>query len=804
MDRKGDVVVTQRTLTCDLCEDRIGRYPVVRTFDAEEKHFCCEGCARVYELAYENDMLDQVLPSRKPERLPGPMDLPKLFLDPGKSVGFALDGMWCAGCAQAAERILEKHPGIKEANVNFAAERGRIRYDPELVDPEEVLHSLDGLGYRARVLGDPSARREVRHQERLVLQLIAAAAFGNQIMMLYLTQLYPLYARHQFDAPNVRNLQYLVWALATPVMFVGGLSFLKGAWRALRAGTATMDTLVALGTLSAYSYSVYITLAGGGEAYFDSVAMITTFVMLGRYLERIGSAQARKDVRHLLELQPELAWQRIGGEWKQVKAGVLVPGDEILVKPGERVPADATIQEGEAAVEEALLTGESSPVNKGPSDTIYAGTIVTDNAVTGQVTRAVQETRLAQITRIVEETLSNRPPIQRLADTASRYFAIGIVSAAALTFLGWWITGAPASTALLTAVAVLVVACPCALGLATPLALAIVLGRTSQAGILVRNPAALETAATVKRIVLDKTGTLTLGKLKVVEVLASPSSEMSSQELLCVAAGVEQFSEHPVAKAIVDACSHPPAHAEAFKALRGLGVSAAVEALDNTRVMVGSSELLKMDGSSALSQEADARAREGETIVWVGWEDTVAGLIALRDEPNPTARDALAQLAGAGIQAVMLSGDSLQTTRAIAAELGIGEHKGRMSPVEKAERIRQWQGVGERVAMAGDGVNDAPALARADLSITTASGTDVAGETSDLVLTHSDLTLIPQAIRLARRTRRIIRQNLGWAFAYNVIAVPLAALGIISPAIAAATMAVSSLLVVSNSLRLRL
>jgi heavy metal translocating P-type ATPase len=796
-------VVSKDRLACDLCGEQIDRNPVVRAFDGEEKHFCCEGCARIYQLAHENSMLDQVLPRDEPVHMPKPMDLPKYFLEPGESVGFAVDGMWCAGCAQAAQRILEKQPGVKEANVNFAAERGRIRYDPKLVDPDEVLRTLDSMGYRARVLGDPAERKAGRQEEYLLLQLITAAAFGMQVMLLYLVQLYPLYAQGQFDSRDVRTLQYLIWLLATPALFFGGLSFLKGAWRGLRAGTATMDTLVALGTLSAYSYSVYVTLTGGGEAYFDSVVMITTFIMLGRYLEKVGGAQARKDIRHLLELQPTKAWQRVGEEWHQVKPSVLVLGDEILIKPGERVPVDATILEGGAAVDEALLTGESAPVNKGPSDTIYAGTIVTDNALTGQVIRTVQETRLAQITAIVEETLDTKPPIQRLADTASRYFAIGIVSAAVVTFLGWWLAGPSAPVALLTAVAVLVVACPCALGLATPLALAIVLGRTSRGGILVRNPAALETAAMVQRIVFDKTGTLTRGKLAVVGASSLPTSGMSSEELVCLAADVEQFSEHPVARAIVDTCSRPPARAEGFKALRGLGVSAAVEALDGTRVMVGSPDLLKVDGGATLAQEADARAREGETIVWVGWEDTVAGFIALRDEPNPTASRALEQLATEGIQAVMLSGDSLQTTRAIASELGVRQYEGRVSPVEKAERIRQWQEAGERVAMAGDGVNDAPALAQADISVTTASGTDVAGETSDLVLTHTDLTLIPQVIRLSRRTRRIIYQNLGWAFAYNLVAVPLAAFGVISPVIAAVAMAISSLLVVGNSLRLR-
>jgi heavy metal translocating P-type ATPase len=799
--------VSPQKLACDLCGEQIDGEPVTREIDGEEKHFCCQGCARVYQVAHDQGMLEQVLPdaesrSKQKQRRPESRG-------PGEAASFTVDGMWCAGCADAAQRILARHPGIKEAEVSFVAERGRLVYDPRLVDLDHVLRSLDSMGYRARVLGDPSERQAERQQENLLLQLLAAAAFGMQVMLLYLVQLYPLYAAGEFDSSQVRNLQYLVWALATPVMFVGGLSFLKGAWRALRAGTATMDTLVALGTLSAYGYSAYVTLAGGGEAYFDSVAMITTFVMLGRYLEKIGGAQARKDIRHLLELQPRRAWRRIEGEWQEAEAASLVPGDEIMIKPGERVPVDAEIVEGEAAIDEALLTGESAPVSKGPGDAVYAGTMVADSALVCQVTRPVGETRLAQITAVVERTLNAKPPIQRLADKASRYFALGIVATTIVTFVGWWTTGTPAAQSLLTAVAVLVVACPCALGLATPLALAIVLGRTSREGILVRNPGALETASTIRRIVFDKTGTLTQGRLAVVQAVVHPYTDLSSEGLVCLAGDVEQFSEHPVGRAIVNACQRPDAartsvrDVEQFKALPGLGVSARVEGRGDARILVGSSELVRVDGDQALSGQAEAHARRGETIVWVGWGDQVAGFISLRDEPNPTAREALRQVDAEGLQAVMLSGDSPETTEAIASELGIDAYEGRVSPVDKAERIREWQRAGDRTAMAGDGVNDAPALAQADLSITTAAGTDVAGETSDIVLTRSDLTLIPWFIRLSRRTRRIIYQNLGWAFAYNLVSVPLAAFGVISPVIAAGAMATSSLLVVGNSLRLR-
>ncbi|HEY5168352.1 MAG TPA: HAD-IC family P-type ATPase, partial [Thermoleophilia bacterium] len=482
--------------------------PIVAAVDGAEKSFCCEGCRRVYQVAAANDMLGDVVPASRPRARS--LDV---ALGRGETAYFSLDGMWCSGCAVAAERALGRRPGVLSVDVSYAAERGRLQYDPGSADPAELLGVLGRMGYEARLLTQSGGRARERLEERMLLHLVVSVVLGMQVMLIYVLRLYPLYSRGQYDLSEVEVFEYAVWALTTPVLFYGGISFLRGAWQALVARTATMDTLVALGTLSAYFYSAWTTVTGGGPTYFDSVGMIITIVLAGRYLEVVGGARARKDVRQLLTLQPERASRREAGGWVDIPAADLVVGDVVLSRPGERVAADGEVVEGSAAVDEALLTGESTPVEKGAGAAVLAGSLVTDDPLVYRVTHPPESTRLSQVTALVQETLTAKAPVQRLADRASAVLAAIIVLVSVLCFTAWWIATGSTSEALLPAVAVLVVACPCALGLATPLALSVALGRATRAGIVVRNAAALESAGTITRVVFDKTGTVTAGAM---------------------------------------------------------------------------------------------------------------------------------------------------------------------------------------------------------------------------------------------------------------------------------------------------
>ena len=778
---------------CDLCGMEVVGDPVTRVVCDSVHCFDTEDCARLYENAANAGMLEQVL-ADPPEHRLGLIE--RLGLH-HKTAFFTLDGMWCAACAKVAERVLKKGEGVIDAQVSFAAGKGRIDYDPRATDLDELMRRVGKLGYNARLQGDAESEKSSAAEERLLIQVLVAFAFGMQEMVLYIVRLYSAYGAGDFTSSQVRLLQLLAAMLATPALFFGGWTFLRGAVQEIRVRTPGMDTLVALGTLSAFTYSIWATAVGGYPTYFDSVTMIVQFVVLGRYIEMAGGTRARKDVRGLMELQPDTAWVRAEtGGLSAEPAWQVAPGATIVVKPGERVPLDAVVVAGNVHVDEALLTGESVAVSKSEGDTVWAGTLVTDGSLTARVERDVDGSRLSAIRALVETTLSSRAPAERLADRASLALTVGVISLALVTGVAWALTGHDAARSLITAVAVLVVACPCALGLATPLAISVALGATAREGVLVRNGAALETAGQTRLVVLDKTGTVTLGRLDVASTGGVPRDD-----LLRFAAAAEQYSSHPLAGAITSAADGAPA-ARDFSATPGMGVSATLEE-GGEIVRVGRVELMPTAPEPALVTAADQSAELGQTVVWVALGEAVLGFVALRDELAPLAVPAVRELAARGLGPVLLSGDSEQTTRAVAGELGITRFVGRLTPEAKAAYVGGLRNDGANVAMVGDGVNDAPSLALADLSVTVSGGADIAGQTSDVVLNRDDLELVPWFLSASASTRRVIRQNLGWAIGYNAVTLPLAAFGVITPGIAAITMACSSLLVVGNSLRLR-
>ena len=778
---------------CELCGMDVVGDPVIRVVGDSEHCFDTEDCARLYGAAFDAGMLEQVL-NDPPEHRVGVLERMGLH---HRTAYFMLDGMWCAACSKVAERVLKQGDGVVDAQVSFAAGKGRIDYDPRVTDIDELMRRVAKLGYTPRLSGSAESEKDTAAEERLLLQVIVAFAFGMQVMVLYIVRLYPAYHVGDYYSHQVRLLQVLALMLTTPALFFGGFTFLRGAVHELRARTPGMDTLVVLGSLSAFTYSTWATVVGGYPTYFDSVTMIVQFVVLGRYIEMVGGARARKDVRGLMELQPDRAWVRAAdGSIEEAVAWQVRPGAVIVVKPGERVPLDAEVVEGGAHADESLLTGESAAVSKTVGATLWAGTLLVDGALTARVVRDVDSSRLSGIRALVERTLESRAPVERLADRVSLWLTIGVVSLAVVTGVGWLLAGAPPETALITAVAVLVVACPCALGLATPLAISVALGGTAREGVLVRNGAALETAGGTTTVVFDKTGTVTMGRLDVAETFGAERFR-----LLGLASAVEQYSEHPLARAIV-AASPAPRAAKEFATQRGMGASATLEA-GGERVSVGRVELMPVAPSEEMQRAARDRESSGETVVWVSQGDDVAGFVALRDRIDPTAHHTVRELISRGVTPVLLSGDSEATTQAVAGELGIERFGSRLTPELKAEQVSAMLAAGESVAMVGDGVNDAPSLAAADLSITVAGGADIAGQTSDVVLSRDDLELVPWFLSASAQTRRIIRQNLGWAVAYNAVALPLAAFGVITPGIAAVAMASSSLLVVGNSLRLR-
>ena len=709
-------------------------------------------------------------------------------------VELELEGMTCASCAARIERKLNALEGAS-ATVNFASEQAYVHIDPSRLRVEDLVAAVESAGYGAFPRGPESVRDHGLSGSGYGLRLAASAVLG--LPLLLVAMISPL----QF-----RGWEWLALALATPVVFWGGWPFHRAAAINLRHGAATMDTLVSLGTLSAWGWSAAVIVLGlGAPVYFEAAAAITALVLLGRFLEARAKRRSGAAIRSLLELGAREASVLRGTEEVLVPVEELQPGDLIVVRPGEKIATDGVVEEGSSAIDRSFLTGEAVPLEVEPGDEVVGGAVNSHGRLIVRATRVGAETALAQIARLVEEAQAGKAPVQRLVDRISAVFVPVVIAIALATLSVWLLAGATAGVAFSAAVAVLVIACPCALGLATPAALMVGLGRGAQLGVLIRGPEVLERTRKITTVVLDKTGTVTEGRMSVAGVVAAAGE--SESELLRLAGAAESASEHPIARALSAHAREragtllPPA--DRFGSEAGLGVEAVVE---GRTVLVGRLGFLRERGlvpSPELESRAEELEQGGMTVVAAGWDGAVCGLVSLRDAIKPTSAAAIRSFQSLGLESLLVSGDSERSVQAVARELGIERLRAGVLPGEKAAVVRELQSAGEVVAMVGDGVNDAPALARADLGLALGSGTDVAIEAGDVTLVSADLRAVADAIGLARRTLRTIEGNLFWAFAYNVAAVPVAALGLLNPIIAAGAMSASSLFVVTNSLRLR-
>jgi P-type Cu+ transporter len=743
---------------------------------------------------------------------------------------FGVSGLTCASCVGRVERALTKVPGVLEANVNLANERATVEYLAGEVETRKLEKAIEGAGYG--VIGEEeSSSVEDSHERdyrKLRTDFLLAAALTVVILVGSLPHIF------EFMLPiptGWLNLGLLL--LATPVQLWAGWRFYRGAWAALKHGQANMNTLVVMGTSAAYLYSVVATLApqvfaaGRADVYFDTSALIITLILLGRLLEARAKGRTNEAIKKLAGLQAKTARVMRDGEEVDVPVENVEIGDFVVVRPGEKIAVDGLVLSGESAVDESMITGESIPVTKREGDEVIGATINTSGAFRFEATKVGEDTALHQIMRMVEEAQGSKAPIQRLADRISAVFVPAVIGVAAVTFLVWLLFGPePALTfALLNTVAVLIIACPCAMGLATPTSIMVGTGKGAEAGILIKGGEALEGAHKLDTVVLDKTGTLTKGRPELTDVVTR--NGMGEEELLRLGASAERGSEHPLGEAIVRGAEHrglPLAEAAVFEAVPGGGIRARVE---GRGVLVGSLRFLSESGvfENRLLPKSEDLAREGKTPIFVAVDGEPVGLVAVADVVRDESREAVQRLHALGLEVTMLTGDNRRTAEAVARELDIDRVLPEVLPQDKASEVKRLQADGKRVGMVGDGINDAPALAQADVGIAMGTGTDVAMEAADLTLISGDARGVARGIGLSKATVRNIKQNLFWAFAYNVALIPVAAgilyplfsevsvpgvlslvlgeYGFLNPVLAAAAMALSSVTVLSNALRLR-
>jgi Cu+-exporting ATPase len=747
-----------------------------------------------------------------------------------REASFGVTGMSCASCVGRVERALGMVPGVLDANVNLANERATVEYLAGEVDPRDLKTAVEGAGYGVLGEEEGSGPEDAHEREYAKLRgdfLLAAAL----TVLIIIGSLPTMFGFEPLVPMGLLNLG--LWALATPVQFWAGRRFYRGAWGALRHGRANMNTLVVMGTSAAYLYSVVATLApqlfaaGRADVYFDTSALIITLILLGRLLEARVKSRTNEAIKRLAGLQAKTARVVRDGGVVDVPVEDVAVGDTVVVRPGEKVPVDGRITSGESAVDESMITGESIPATKREGDEVIGATMNTSGAFRFAATRVGEETALQQIMRMVEEAQGSKAPIQRLADRISAVFVPAVIGVAAATFAIWLLFGPePAFTfALLNTVAVLIIACPCAMGLATPTSIMVGTGKGAESGILIKGGEALEGAHKLDTIVLDKTGTLTRGEPELTDIV--PTNGVPEEELLRLLASAEMGSEHPLGEAMVRGARDrgvPLVGADEFEAISGGGIRARVEGRE---VLVGSLRFISesSDFEDGIVARSEEMAREGKTPVFVAVDGKAAGIVGVADVVREESREAVERLHSLGLEVAMLTGDNRRTAEAIARELSVDRVAAEVRPEDKAAEVERLQAEGKRVGMVGDGINDAPALAQADVGVAIGTGTDVAMEAADLTLISGDVCGVARAIELSKATVGNIKQNLFWAFAYNVALIPVAAgalyplfaggsvpevlrpvlgeYGFLNPVLAAAAMALSSVTVVSNALRLR-
>lgn len=806
-------------LRCDHCLLEFpDREAVHDTIDGQVKVFCCRGCSGIYRLIHQEG-LDAFYEKRKWnesgissslfQREPDIKPFAEHVTESGKDreIVLYIDGMRCASCVWLNEKILLKTKGVEYARVNYATHRAKIRWNPNHTGLERILKRILSIGYIPKPYSE-SEQLKVQHAEtRDLLVRLGTAAFLSSQLMIYSIALYAGYFQG-IDPGTQHILELIAMLLTVPVLFYSGMPFIRNTITGFRHLRFTMDSLIIIGAGSAFIYSIYAIIAGG-KVYFDTSAMIITLILLGRYIEAAAKGKASETVKQLLELSPKTAVKLVHNEETGVNERETVPltslskGDRVEVKPGEKIPLDGAVIAGESESDESLLTGESRPVPKAPGAEVIGGSMNLYGTLTIAVTRTWKDTVLAGIIRAVEDAQAHKPRIQALADRVVGIFVPAILLIALVTIVSYLARGSSLSHSLMTGVSVLVIACPCSLGLATPLAVLIFTTMASSRGILIRNGEVIENTARLGHIVFDKTGTITKGRPLLKEVIIADHA-LARDYLLSVAASVECMSEHSIGHAICEAAI-PAFPVTGFRAFPGKGVEGYTE---GRRILMGNRALMQeqridMTALGPLHESVGDFEEKGDTVIFMGWGRDVQALLVISDIIRDEAPGAVDSVRTMNCTVAMVSGDTDITTRAIASQVGITQILSGTSPIEKRNYIAEIQREKQSVMMVGDGINDAPAITEASVGIAMGRGTEIAIESADAVLVRNDLRLIPYFIALSRKTSTVIKQNIFWAFFYNIAAVPVAASGVLHPIIAAGAMAASSLFVVINSLRIR-